>query len=67
MLDIIKDSLFIAEVKRKMYLKDWTAKDLAEAIDCKVSYIYAFMSGLRYNENVKKSIAKVLDIETEEK
>lgn len=67
MLNIIKDSLFIAEVKRKMYLKGWKAKELAEATNCKISYIYAFMSGLRYNENVKKSIARVLDIEAEEK
>lgn len=61
-VDIVKKNPFIAEVKSKMYLRGWKAKDLAKAANCKVSYIYAFMGGHRDSQEVKKAIAEALNI-----
>lgn len=60
---IFIDRLFIADVTRELKVRKWTYKDLAKATGQKVSYINAFMCGLRYNESVKKSIAAALEIE----
>ncbi len=57
--------MFIAEVKKQQSIKDLTYKDLERITGVPENTIKSFMRGARDSENVKKALAKALDIETD--
>lgn len=59
------DNLLIAEIKYQMRLRNWTNKDLADAIGYKTSTVNAFFTEIpnrNRSEAVEKAICKVLNI-----
>ena len=60
---IIIYKLFIAEIKKQLYLQKLTYKQLGKLAGYTEGTIQAFMSGTRESENMANSIAKVLKIE----
>lgn len=59
----MKDNrLFIAEVKKQLTMRDWKYERLANEIGYPLGSLYGFMSGKRGSPNMRKAIAKVLDI-----
>ncbi len=57
------NSLFIAEVKKKQSILNLTYKDLERMTRVPKSTISSFMCGARDSNEVKKALAKALDIE----
>ena len=55
--------LFIAEVKKQQSIKNLTYNDLEKLTGISKSTIGAFMCGARDSEDVKKALARALDIE----
>jgi lambda repressor-like predicted transcriptional regulator len=55
--------LFIAEVKKQLYIRGWKYADLSKATGYTVGTIEAFMCGARESERMANCIAQVLGIE----
>ena len=55
--------LLRAEVKKQMFLRDLTYKDLADKTGIKRATISAFMCGVRGSETTARALARVLEIE----
>lgn len=53
--------LFIAEVKKQLYIRGWKYADLSKATGYTVGTIEAFMCGARESERMANCIAQVLD------
>ena len=55
--------MFIAEVKKQQSIKDLTYKDLERITGVPENTIKSFMRGARNSENVKRLLAKALNID----
>lgn len=55
--------LFIAEVKKQQSIKDLTYKDLERITGVPENTIKSFMRGARNSEEVKRLLAKALNID----
>lgn len=55
-------TLFKAEVKKQLSLRNWKYKDLADTIGCSVHYINSIMGGGRCSEKIVDRIKEVLGI-----
>lgn len=55
--------LFIAEVKKQQSIKDLTYKDLEHITGVPENTIKSFMRGARNSEEVKRLLAKALNID----